>query len=257
MRTFGFGGRLLAALALAAWLAVPALAGDGDPVPAPSSGGKPADGDGKAKEQDKKQPEKATGEDFCPARGGSCVQEDGTCADDCPGAASGPTELDIVGIAVLEGEGAGAKAVLAAVAEEGRARLQEARNDAFEFLVKVQKEMVSLHRDLEQACAEAKAEGREVSCDVKSAIAADVKTLRSKVREKMGAFAKSVEQAVGPDKVATLAGEVRKAGDAAMSLAAKVKTAVEAKIAEEKKKAEETPAEESPAPEEKECKKKT
>ena len=70
---------------------------------------------------------------------------------------------------------------------------------------------------------------------------ADAKAIHGKIREKVAAFSKSIEEQLGAEKVKALAEDVRKSGDVVKALGAKVQAAVEKALAEESAKAGDAP----------------
>lgn len=228
-------------------LALPsiALAGDG-PCGASTSGdaSKTACGDGGGCGGAERAPGCQDGDAACEKQGSLC----GKCVDGakegkaCCLAKVAAANLEVVSLAVLEGEGAGAKAVLAAVPEESAKAVADARAETLKGLVQVRRSMNEIRKEKKAVCEEAKAAGTEVSCEVTAAYDADLKAMEKKARALLGALAAVVKGAVGESRVETLAAEVRKSGDVAKAVAAKIQAEAEKAPAETAPAAPATPA---------------
>ncbi len=231
-------GCMAVALAFTGWLASPAFAGD-DPAPGGTS--KPAaEAKGSCHGEDK---------GSCCGKEGGCGKE-GECGKESKECVA-RRNLETVALAAVEGECEAAKNVLAQVPEQARQKVEEMRKATFEFLVMVQKEMQGLKKDFTAACDQAKADGKEMACDFKATYEGDMKALHVKGKEKLDAFAKTLDEAIGSEKVQSLAAEVKKVGEAAKSCALKIKAAAAKILASEEQKTGEEPAKEAPA---KDCK---
>lgn len=224
----------IAALLALALLAGPAAAADGEGA-GPVTGGtaKAACGD-KAGKDCGGCKEKGAGQECgeeCEEGDDDCC-EDATCAECVEGlkvgkaccvAKKAAADLQVVTLALLHGEGDGAKAVLAAVPAESAPEVEKARADAWTGLVKVSRAIEKTKAECKTACDEAKAEGKEASCEVTSAYEADLAALGKKARAILDGLSATVKTAVGEDKVAGLAVTVRKGGDVAKVVMEKVR----------------------------------
>ncbi len=246
---------LALALGVAGPSSAPAFAGDGETGTPSKDAEKPACG-GQVKE--------------C-GDAGKCTDGDEACekaGDECSGCVEGAKEakacciakkaaadLQVVTLAVLNAEGEGWKAVAAAVPEGEAKRLEKERLDAFAGLVKVRRAIEAAKAECKAVVDEAKAEGKEASCEVTSAYESDVKALEKNARAILDGLAASVKEVVGADKVAGLAEGVRRDGDAAKAVMEKVRAEAAKPVAvnpEEQKKSEEAGADPA-APAPKDC----
>lgn len=218
------------ALGAAGLLSLPALAADGESGPAAKDSAKPCDapvscGEGKAKDGACGGEAKCSdGDGACGAKGGDCAKcvEGAKEGKECCVAKKAAADLQVVSLAVLHAEGEGAKAVVANLPAETAKKVEAARAEAWTGLVKVRRAMEETKAECKSVSDEAKAAGKEVGCEVTSAYEEDLKALHLKAREILDGLAAVVKEAVGADRVAALAEGVRKDGDVAKAVMAKV-----------------------------------
>jgi hypothetical protein len=247
---------LALALGAAGLLSVQAFAADGEGGPSPKDTGKPVcEGQKKAScgaeesggEKKCGDAEKCSdGDEACDEAGAECAKcvEGAKEGSSCCVAKKAAADLQVVTLSILNAEGEGWKGVVAAIPEAEAKRIEKERLDAWTGLVKVRRAIDAAKAECKSVCDEAKAAGKEASCEVTSAYENDVKEMAKKARGILDGLAAVVKEAVGADRVAALAEGVRKDGDVAKAVMEKVGAEAAKPVEPEKKEG----AEEVPAP---------